>query len=167
MTFFELCEKYKNIYEIMLTKYLSWCILITVTVTIIKNEVNELAGIKYSKQREAILTYLHSTKEHPTAEVVYTKLRETNPKLSLGTVYRNLNLLADSGEILRLNCGDGTDHFDATTEPHYHFRCEKCGKVLDLDMPSIDHIDEVAAERFDGEVHGHEVYFYGICKKCL
>ena len=68
-----------------------------------------MAGIKYSRQREAILAYLHSTKEHPTAEKVYMELRAQFPKLSLGTVYRNLNLLAESGEILRLSCGDSTD----------------------------------------------------------
>ncbi len=62
-----------------------------------------MAGMKYSRQREAILAYLHSTKEHPTAETVYTCLKQENPKLSLGTVYRNLNLLAVSGEIQRLS----------------------------------------------------------------
>lgn len=126
-----------------------------------------MAGIKYSKQREAILTYLRSTKEHPTAETVYTELRATYPKLSLGTVYRNLNLLVESGEILRLNCGDGTDHFDAIVEPHYHIICKECGKVLDLDMPSIEFINAKAAENFAGEIQGHRVYFYGLCKKCM
>lgn len=129
--------------------------------------VRTLAGIKYSKQREAILTYLRSTKEHPTAEKVYSELRMEYPKISLGTVYRNLNLLADCGEILRLNCGDGTDHFDATIAPHYHFICEGCSRVLDLEMPSIEFIDEKAAENFDGKIKGHQVYFYGECKSCL
>lgn len=126
-----------------------------------------MAGTKYSKQREAILAYLHSTKKHPTAETVYQELRKEYPRLSLGTVYRNLNLLSESGEILRLNCGDGMDHFDATVEPHYHFICRKCGCVLDLDMPSIEFIDEEAGRNFDGEVEGHQVHFYGRCKECL
>lgn len=126
-----------------------------------------MAGIKYSKQREAILAYLHSTKEHPTAETVYTKLRETNPKLSLGTVYRNLNLLAGSGEIQRLSVGDGTDHFDATVTPHYHFVCEECGKVMDLEMPQIEFDDEEVLNSFVGKIHGHRVFFYGLCKQCL
>lgn len=126
-----------------------------------------MAGIKYSKQREAILTYLRSTKEHPTAETVYSKLREEYPHISLGTVYRNLNLLSDSGEILRLDCGDGMDHFDATVAPHYHFICKSCGRVLDLEMSSIESIDEKAAENFEGKIEGHQVYFYGRCKGCL
>ncbi len=126
-----------------------------------------MAGIKYSKQREAILTYLQSTKSHPTAETVYMTIREEFPKISLGTVYRNLNLLAECGEILRLDCGDGNDHFDATTTPHHHFICKECGSVLDLDMPSIDAINNTAATNFDGEIEGHCIYFYGKCKKCL
>lgn len=126
-----------------------------------------MVGIKYSKQREAILTYLRSTKEHPTAEMVYSELRVEYPRLSLGTVYRNLNLLAECGEILRLNCGDGTDHFDAAVRPHNHFICKKCGRVMDLDMPSLEFIDEKAAENFSGNVQGHQIYFYGECKDCI
>ena len=91
-----------------------------------------MAVIKYSRQREAILLYLRSTKSHPTAENVYTEIRKEFPKISLGTVYRNLNLLVDQGEILRLNCGDGVEHFDAKTEPHNHFACRTCGAVIDL-----------------------------------
>ena len=71
-----------------------------------------MAGVKYSRQRQAIIDYLCSTKEHPTAETVYTNVRIQYPNVSLGTVYRNLNLLADEGEILRLTCGDGSDRFD-------------------------------------------------------
>lgn len=126
-----------------------------------------MAGIKYSKQREAILTYLHSTKEHPTAETVYTDLKRKNPKLSLGTVYRNLNLLAASGEIQRLSCGDGMDHFDATVIPHSHFICEGCGKVMDLNAPRISFTDYGTSDDFVGEIHSHQVFFYGLCKKCM
>lgn len=129
-----------------------------------------MAGMKYSRQREAILAYLHSTKEHPTAEMVYTSIKQENPKLSLGTVYRNLNLLAVSGEIQRLSCGDGTDHFDATTTPHSHFVCKGCGRVMDLDMPWISLMNDKFLSEikdFDGEIYSHQVFFYGLCKKCL
>lgn len=125
-----------------------------------------MAGIKYSRQREAILAYLHSTKEHPTAETVYSCLRETNPKLSLGTVYRNLNLLTECGEIQRLSLGDGTDHFDATIAPHYHFVCRECGRVMDLEMPLFELPDEKEMERLVGEVDSHQVFFYGRCRNC-
>lgn len=126
-----------------------------------------MAGLKYSRQREAVLTYLRSTTSHPTAESVYFNIRKEFPKISLGTVYRNLNLLADNGEILRLRCGDGVEHFDATVEPHNHFICRSCGKVLDLPMKLVENIDYEAGQKFSGEIEGHELYFYGKCDQCL
>ena len=126
-----------------------------------------MAGLKYSRQREAVLVYLRSTKSHPTAEQVYQKIREEFPKISLGTVYRNLNLLADCGEILRLNCGDGVEHFDATTTPHNHFICRRCRQVIDLEADWDFELDTKMVEEFPGKIEGHEIYFYGICKKCL
>ena len=98
---------------------------------------------------------------------VYQKIREEFPKISLGTVYRNLNLLADSGEILRLNCGDGVEHFDATTTPHNHFICRRCRKVIDLEADWDFELDTKMDDEFPGKIEGHEIYFYGICKKCL
>lgn len=65
-----------------------------------------------------------------------------NPKLSLGTVYRNLKLLSEAGEIQRLSCGDGIDRFDATVAPHCHFLCDKCGSVQDVDMPPLDELEK-------------------------
>ena len=84
---------------------------------------------KYSRQREAIKQYLASTCEHPTADTVYMNIRGTYPNISLGTVYRNLNLLAEQGEIIKINCQDGSDRFDANVMPHYHFLCNECGKI--------------------------------------
>ena len=86
--------------------------------------------------------------------------------IRLGTVYRNLNLLVEQGQALRLDCGDGVDHFDGDTRPHYHFSCQKCGCVMDLEMDPIDHIDQIAGAGFDGEIQGHQVLFYGLCPKC-
>ena len=77
-----------------------------------------MATLKYSRQREVIKEYLASTKEHPTADTVYLHVRKTFPKISLGTVYRNLNLLADTGEALKITTPDGGVRFDATTTPH-------------------------------------------------
>ncbi len=126
-----------------------------------------MAGLKYSRQREAILSYLRSTTSHPTAENVYFKIREEFPKLSLGTVYRNLNLLAENGVILRLSCGDGVERFDAITEPHNHFICRSCGVVLDLKVECMETIDKEVEKHFSGKIEGHEVYFYGTCNQCL
>ena len=124
-------------------------------------------GLKHSRQREMIKSFLMTRKDHPTADMVYMNMRQQNPNISLGTVYRNLTLLADIGEIQRLRVGDGVDHFDADTSLHYHFVCTKCGCVEDLDMDSIEEINEAASARFDGQIDGHVTYFYGTCGNCL
>lgn len=126
-----------------------------------------MAGLKYSRQREAVLVYLRSTKSHPTAEQVYREIRKDFPKISLGTVYRNLNLLTDQGEIVKLNCGDGAEHFDAMTEPHNHFICRHCNRVLDLEFVPDLSMDAEADSKFPGKIEGHEIYFYGTCENCL
>lgn len=122
--------------------------------------------IRKSKQREAIIAFLRTRKDHPTADVIYENIRKEIPNISLGTVYRNLSLLSEQGTILRLHLGDGLDHFDGTTVPHYHFICRKCGCVKDLEMDELPGICEMAAENFDGTIEGHVTYFYGICKDC-
>lgn len=123
--------------------------------------------IRYSRQREAIKNYLSSTTAHPTAEMVYNNIKEELPNISLGTVYRNLNFLADHNEALRLNCGDGYVHFDGCTHPHNHFFCRQCKSLSDIEMDSIQHIDKIANAGFNGIIEGHTVIFYGICYKCI
>ena len=86
----------------------------------------------YSKQREAILNALHSTDTHPTAAQVYAMVREALPNISLGTVYRNLDALTQSGDILSISVGDGNTHFDGDNSNHLHLHCGKCGKIYDL-----------------------------------
>jgi len=126
-----------------------------------------MTGVKYSRQREIIKEYLKSTTEHPTADIVYSNVRKVFPKISLGTVYRNLNLLVEHGEAIRLDCGDGSERFDGNPANHYHFICKKCGCVSDLEIESLEHIDTLASERFEGEIQGHVTYFYGICGECI
>ena len=123
-------------------------------------------ALKYSRQREVIKECLINRYDHPTADMVYMDVRETFPNISLGTVYRNLQLLTDLGEIQKLNVGDGVDHFDAKTFPHYHFICKECGSVIDLQMENIDTIKDIAGVNFDGQIAGHITYFYGICGNC-
>lgn len=123
-------------------------------------------ALKYSRQRELIKDFLMTRKDHPTADLVYSNIRQDCPNISLGTVYRNLTLLADLGEIQRLRVGDGIDHFDADTSSHYHFICSDCGAVIDLEMESIDNITDIAGKNFDGSILGHVTYFYGKCSKC-
>ena len=123
--------------------------------------------MNYSKQRESIKEYLMSTKEHPTADVIYQHVREENPKISLGTVYRNLTLLVDLGEVRKISTGDGTDHFDADTSAHSHYFCRCCHRLMDVDVtPSVDQI-LAASSAGIGTVEQASLLFTGICKDCV
>lgn len=123
-------------------------------------------NLKHSKQRDSIKEFLATRKDHPTADVVYTGVRQIFSNISLGTVYRNLTLLADIGEIARVRVGDGVDHFDYDTSPHYHFVCSRCGCVRDLELPFSQRLIEEAREIFAGEIEGQMTYFYGRCAEC-
>lgn len=125
-----------------------------------------MTTIKYSRQREAIKEYVSNSKEHPTADNVYMSIRNIYPNISLGTVYRNLNLLAELGEIVKIDCQDGSVRFDGHNEQHYHLICKQCGKVTDLEMESIDHINVIANAGFDGKIESHITYFRGTCPEC-
>ena len=129
--------------------------------------VTTMAGLKYSRQREAVLNYLRSTKSHPTAEKVYSTVRKEFPRVSLGTIYRNLSLLAERGEILRFSCGDGVEHFDAVTRPHNHFICRQCGSIIDIEEKVVESMGEPAEENFSGKIESYEIYFHGVCEQCL
>ncbi|MFV0344361.1 MAG: transcriptional repressor [Anaerocolumna sp.] len=123
---------------------------------------------KFSRQRESIKTYLAGTKEHPTADMVYMNIRNIYPNISLGTVYRNLNLLVDQGEIIKISHGSGSDRFDYNPMPHYHFVCTKCSAVEDLILPeaTIKDLNKIAGQGFDGTIEGNSTFFYGTCKNC-
>ena len=123
-------------------------------------------NLKHSKQRDSIKKFLEQRKDHPTADMVYVNVRKSFPNISLGTVYRNLTLLADIGEIARIRVGDGVDHFDAITAPHYHFVCKECGCVTDLDTEE-DVLSQIRTRNFGGRIEGHSAYFYGCCEACL
>jgi Fur family peroxide stress response transcriptional regulator len=122
--------------------------------------------LKNSKQRDAIKSFLMTRYDHPTAETVYLNVKKDFPNISLGTVYRNLSLLSEIGEIQKLSTGIGPDRFDGNPAPHYHFICNQCGSVLDLDVTGLDHINVLASQNFDGEIEGHLIYFYGKCPDC-
>lgn len=126
-----------------------------------------LKQIKYSRQREAIKIFLASRTDHPTADMIYMAIREQYPNISLGTVYRNLSLLADRGEILKFSCEGKVDRFDGNIDPHYHFCCKGCGAIVDLTMPRQMEMDQMAAEYFDGRIEGHQLIFYGQCASCI
>ncbi len=127
-----------------------------------------MANLKYSRQRASIKEYLESTHGHPTADTVYLHVKEEFPHISLGTVYRNLNLLADMGEVVKIPTPDGGDRFDGDTHPHYHVICNCCGKVMDLAMGEdyINLVNQKADEHFRGTITSHKTLFYGTCPEC-
>ncbi|MCR4901876.1 MAG: transcriptional repressor [Butyrivibrio sp.] len=124
-------------------------------------------SLKYSKQREMIYDFLRTRTDHPTADIVYRGVKSDCPNISLGTVYRNLMLLSELGQIQRLNVGDGVEHFDPVTTEHNHFICKKCGRIFDLEMDDVSNLNELAAKQIAGKIDYHKVFFYGTCQECL
>ncbi len=126
-----------------------------------------MATLKYSRQRESIKDFLMTRHDHPTADVVYENMKLIYPHISLGTVYRNLSLLADIGEIKKLASFDGADRFDGRTDRHCHFMCTKCHCIVDMDTLDFDHILGDANSSFKGEITDCTARFFGVCENCL
>lgn len=118
---------------------------------------------RYSQQRERIYEAVCATKEHPTAQMIYETLKPEMPKLSLGTVYRNLQQMAQDGRLMEL---DGpVSRFDATVQPHTHLRCSRCGCVADGELAYDERIDhEPIAQGW--RITSHNLMFTGICPAC-
>ncbi len=125
-----------------------------------------MAGIKHSKQRDALLNELQSRYDHPTAEDLYSEVKKEIPNLSLGTVYRNLSLLDNEGEIVKISV-DGADRYDGNVIPHGHFSCVKCGKMTDIPFPdgSLPINDEII-KSVDGTIEKYSITLFGVCGEC-
>ncbi len=128
-------------------------------------ETNEKRGVRLSRQRETILTELCKVKTHPTADEVYEMVRKIMPRISLGTVYRNLDFLSNQGVVLRLGGAGTQKRFDGNPVPHPHLRCSVCGRVEDVEYPLS------LPELPDGETMGYtdlrcDVEFVGVCPQC-
>ena len=122
--------------------------------------------IRLTTQRQIILEELAKVKTHPTASELYDMVRKRLPRIGLGTVYRNLELMADSGMILKIEVGGTQKRFDATTDDHYHIRCSACGRVDDIDVPVIRDLASQAAATTSYHILGHHIEFTGICSSC-
>ncbi len=122
--------------------------------------------IRLTTQRQIILEELAKVKTHPTASELYDMVRKRLPRIGLGTVYRNLELMADSGMILKIEVGGTQKRFDATTDDHYHIRCSACGRVDDIDVPVIRDLASLAAATTSYQILGHHIEFTGICSSC-
>ncbi len=120
--------------------------------------------IRNTPQRDIVREAMHENYNHPTAEEIFEKIHQEHPSISFATVYRNLNLLAEQGEILRLHMPEGPDHYDCTTSPHYHFLCRKCNRIQDTDIPFTEDFDHICPEGCTAETH--VLTLIGLCQHC-
>lgn len=122
--------------------------------------------MNYSKQREIILNTLKENVVHPTAEYLYAKIQEKDPKISLATLYRNLNQLTENGMIKKIDGLETSSHYDHNTHEHYHFICTKCRRVFDIDAEVAPELIRRTEEKTDFLIENHDIVFSGICKDC-
>ncbi len=122
--------------------------------------------MNYSKQREVILNTLKENVVHPTAEYLYAKIQEKDPKISLATLYRNLNQLTENGMIKKIDGLETSSHYDHNTHEHYHFICTKCRRVFDIDAEVAPELIRRTEEKTDFLIENHDIVFSGICKDC-
>jgi len=121
---------------------------------------------RMTRQRQVVLDVLRGTNGHPTADGIYEQVRKIMPQISLGTVYRNLRVLIESGEIQELAYGSSHSRFDGNPSDHYHFVCRECHAVTDLDLPMLQEINILAAKAVNGLVDSHRLEIYGLCAGC-
>jgi len=122
--------------------------------------------IRKSKQKEAIIRVIKETRTHPDVDWIYEKVKHEIPKISLGTVYRNLKNLKEEGLIAQICLSDEINHYDGITGCHYHFRCDKCGMIVDLDESIDTSIEERVAMKTGFKVTHHTLELGGLCLHC-
>ena len=126
------------------------------------------ATTKHFRKRDAILTCLRSTKVHPSAEWVYEQLKAEHSDISLATVYRNLARFKERGDIISLGTVNGIERFDGNTEPHVHFICTDCDRVLDLEGIAVpEELSATVSQAAGAKVAGCQLTFTGICNQCI
>lgn len=116
-------------------------------------------------QRLRILDYLKVSEMHPTAEAVHNEVRKEIPTITLATVYRNLNLLAEEGKILKLEINNEF-HFDGDTSRHQHCVCRECGMIIDVFQREISDYALKKVKNSSFDPISVQVIFHGLCEKC-
>ena len=123
---------------------------------------------KNFRKRNAILQYLRNSEDHPSAEKIYTDLKKEIPDLSMGAVYRNLNLFKEQGLITAVATVNGVERYDPDTTPHVHFICNTCNAVAHLERLETPEMLTAKAEAAIGcKVGACQLYFTGQCRTCL
>ncbi len=117
-------------------------------------------------QRQIVLNTVQSLTTHPTADDIYNIIYKSHPTISRGTVYRNLNILAESGQVLKVSMPHSADRFDLTTHNHYHIQCSNCNCFFDVDVDYMQEINDIISEKTGFKLDSHEIVFKGICPAC-
>lgn len=124
-------------------------------------------NMRMTRQRKVVLEEVRRLADHPSAEEVYEGVRKQLPRVSLGTVYRNLEILSELGEIQKLELGGTLKRFDWNTKKHYHIRCINCDRVDDAPMGFMDHVETALDDTTGYQIMGHRLEFLGLCPECL
>lgn len=128
--------------------------------------MDKKTATRMTKQRQTILNVLRSTTSHPTADWIYEEVRKLIPNISLGTVYRNLGILKDMGEVMELDFGSTFSRYDGNPVNHYHFSCLQCHNVYDLEMEVLTCLEQEVGQQSGHIITHHRLEFYGICENC-
>lgn len=120
---------------------------------------------RYSRQRQLILDAVKRRHDHPSADQLFIDIHALDNKISRGTVYRNLNLLVENGEILHVK-GPDADRFDSRLDKHYHMLCTECGTLLDAPVQYDEKLDQVVAKLAGCSIERHDTIFDIVCPKC-
>ena len=119
-----------------------------------------------TRQRNIVLSAVQARCDHPSADQIYTDVQAVDKRISRGTVYRNLHVLAQNGKINHIKL-PGADRFDRRLDPHYHLLCTSCGAVCDVSIPYRSSLDKAAAKESGCRIEGHRTLFEGLCPRCL
>lgn len=125
-----------------------------------------MAVTRNTPQRRLVLSLMEGNYAHPTADEIYELAREKAPNISRGTVYRNLNYLADEGAIRKLPMPSGPDHYDCVDDEHYHFLCRKCHRVFDTPLEYGQVLDGIVPDMPGFDIESHRVILVGLCPDC-
>lgn len=130
-------------------------------------QVKKMKSERNTLQKKVILDELMHMMEHPTADRIYQEIHKKYPTISRATVFRNLKMLAEQGKVLHIPISNGADCYESITKPHYHVKCNSCGRVVDVIFPYMDNL-ESEVQSIDGgfAITGHSLVFEGMCDKC-
>jgi len=128
--------------------------------------MNESYKLRDTKARQVMVDEISKVCSHPTADEVYDLVRKRLPRISLGTIYRNLELLSEKGLIQKLDLAGTQRRYDGNTENHYHFRCLACGLVKDIMIHPFEEWEMGLPQDTGYEILGHRLEFFGICPSC-